>query len=114
MGFELQTHDDNYVIDFAVGWSLRKALRILAEYRDADKSPARPGRKQDDISVRMSWISFSALPCRVEKLDDSSRLDVVEIARVAWYASELIAFLVGLRTYQHYGIYHRLLPTEHQ
>jgi hypothetical protein len=30
----------------------------------------------------MAWISFGALPCRKNKLDDSSRLDVVEIARV--------------------------------
>jgi len=29
--------DHNYVIDFAVGWSLRTALGILAEYRDANK-----------------------------------------------------------------------------
>jgi len=28
-------------------------------------------------------FSFGALPCRKKKLDDSSRLDVVEIARVA-------------------------------
>jgi hypothetical protein len=34
----------------------------------------------------MAWISFGALPCRKKKLDDSSRLDVVEIARVAWHA----------------------------
>ena len=53
-------------------------------YRGADKSFARPGRKQANIYVRMTWISFGALPCRGEKkkLDDSSRLDVVEIARV--------------------------------
>ena len=30
----------------------------------------------------MVWISFGVLPCRGKKLDDSSRLDVVEIARV--------------------------------
>ena len=34
------------------------------------------------VFVRMAWISFGALPCRKKKLDDSSRLDVVEIARV--------------------------------
>jgi len=52
-------------------------------YRGADKSLARPGRKQANVSVRMAWISFGALPCRGGgKLDDSSRLDVVEIARV--------------------------------
>jgi len=52
-------------------------------YRGADKSLARPGRKQASISVRMVWVSFGAFPCREKKtLDDSSRLDVVEIARV--------------------------------
>jgi len=30
----------------------------------------------------MPWISFGAVPCKKKKLDDSSRLDVVEIARV--------------------------------
>ena len=46
-------------------------------------SLARPGRKQANISVRMACISFGDLPCRKKKeLDDSSRLDVVEIARV--------------------------------
>jgi len=29
----------------------------------------------------MAGISFGALPCRKKKLDDSLRLDVVEIAR---------------------------------
>ena len=33
-------------------------------YRGADKSLARPGRKQANVSVRMAWISFGALPCR--------------------------------------------------
>jgi len=51
-------------------------------YRGADKSLARPGRKQTNVSVRMALMSFGALPCRGGGLDDSSRLDVVEIARV--------------------------------
>jgi len=38
-----------------------------------------------NVSVRTAWISFGVLPSK--KNDDSSRLDVVEIARVAWYAS---------------------------
>jgi len=29
----------------------------------ADKSLARPGRKQANVSVRMARISFGALPC---------------------------------------------------
>ena len=41
------------------------------------------------------------LALQAEELDDSSRLDVLEIARVALCASEFVSFLVGLRTYQH-------------
>jgi len=37
------------------------------------------------------------------KLDDSSRLDVVEIARVPDMLPSFFPFLVGLRTYQHPG-----------
>ena len=51
-------------------------------YWSADKSLARPGSKQANLSARMASISFGALPCRKKKLDNSSRLDVVEIARV--------------------------------
>jgi len=52
-------------------------------YRGADKSLAPPGRMQANVSVRMELISFGALSCRGEKMfDDTSRLDVVEIARV--------------------------------
>jgi len=40
-----------------------------------------------NVSVRMAWISFGALSCRRKKVDYSSRLDVVEIAHVAWHAS---------------------------
>ena len=39
------------------------------------------------IFVRMAWISFGALPCRKKELDDSSRLDVLELKGVAWQAS---------------------------
>ena len=45
------------------------------------------GACSPNISIRMAWISFGALPCSKKKLDDSSRLDVVEIALVAWHAS---------------------------
>ena len=40
-----------------------------------------------NVSVRIAWFSFGALPCRKKKLYDSSRLHVVEIARVTWHAS---------------------------
>ena len=36
----------------------------LQVYRGSDKSSARPGRKQANVCVRMTWISFGALPCR--------------------------------------------------
>ena len=36
-------------------------------YRDADRSLARPGRKEAYVSVRMAWISFGVLPCRKKK-----------------------------------------------
>ena len=40
-----------------------------------------------NVSLRMAWISFDALSYRKNKLDESSRLNVVEIARTAWHAS---------------------------
>jgi len=47
-------------------------------YRGADKSLAQQGRKQANVSLRLA-------PCLAgkKKLDDSSHLDIVEIARVA-------------------------------
>ena len=72
-------------------------------YRGADKSLARPGRIQANVSVRMASISFGALPCK-KTLDDSSRIDVVEIARVPDMLPSLFPSWSGLRTYQHPGI----------
>ena len=51
----------------------------------------------------MNFLQRLAL--QAEELDDSSRLDVVEIARVALCASEFFSFLVGLRTYQHTDLF---------
>ena len=45
------------------------------------------GAWSPNVSVRMVWISLGALPCRKKKIDDSSRLHVVEIARITWHAS---------------------------
>ena len=61
--------------------SLKFHINIVL-YRGAHRSIARPGRKQANVSVRMTYISFGALPCKKKELDDSSRLDVIEIARV--------------------------------
>jgi len=39
------------------------------------------------LMLLSEWREFSSAPCLVgKKIDDSSRLDVVEIARVAWRA----------------------------
>jgi len=45
------------------------------------------GACSPNVSFRMAWIFFGALPSRGGKKLDSSCLDVVEIARVAWHAS---------------------------
>jgi len=56
---------------------------ITWSYRGADKPLTRPGRKPANVSVRGVGISFGALPCRGGgETYHSSRLDVVEIARV--------------------------------
>ena len=44
------------------------------------------GACSPNITVRMVWISFGALPCGGGGID-SSRLGVAEIARVAWHVS---------------------------
>jgi len=52
------------------------------------------------------WHEFPSSPCLAEKkkLDDSSRLDVVEIAIVPDMLPSLFPSWSGLRTYQHHGI----------
>ena len=71
-------------------------------YRSADTSLARPGRKQANVSV--NGVNFlRCLALQKKKLDDSSRLDVVEIARVPDMLPSLFPSLSGLRTYQHPG-----------
>jgi hypothetical protein len=52
-------------------------------YRNAQKSLARSGRKKANLSVRMAWIFLRRLALQGgKKLDDSTRHDAVEIARV--------------------------------
>ena len=50
-----------YIYKKAIFFFLTKQVQY---YRCADKSLARPGRKQANVSVRMAWISFGALPCK--------------------------------------------------
>ena len=47
--------------------SIRRAFRYEHSNRGADKSLARPGTKEANISFKMAWISFSTLPCRKKK-----------------------------------------------
>ena len=51
-------------------------------YRGADRSLARPGRKQANVFVRMGMNFLRRLALQEKKLDDSSRLYFIEIARV--------------------------------
>ena len=52
-------------------------------YRGADKSLARPGRKQVNFSLRIAWISFGALPCRGEKNLMSARVSMLLKSRAS-------------------------------
>ena len=51
--------------------------------RGADNSLARPGRKQANVSVRMAWISFGALPSRGEKNLMTARVSMLLISRAS-------------------------------
>ena len=70
-------------------------------YRGADKSLARPGKKQANVSVRMVWISFGALLCKERKTWWQLASRCCWNRARPWHASEIVSFLVGLRTYQH-------------
>ena len=72
--------------------------------RGADRSLARPEGKQANVSVIMAWISFGALPCRKKKTWWQLASPCCWNNARPWHASELVFFLVGLRTYQHPGI----------
>jgi len=57
-------------------------IKITGMYRGAGKSLARPGRKKK-LMFLSEWCEIPSASCLAgKKIDDSSRLDVVEIARV--------------------------------
>jgi len=62
----------------------------------ADKSLDRLGRKQANISIRMAWISFGALPCRKKKTWWQLASRFCWNLATPWDASELVSVLVGL------------------
>ena len=71
-----------------------------SNYIVADKSLARPGRKQANYPVRIAWISFGAFSCKGGgALWQLASRCCWNRAR-PWHASELLSFWVGLRTYQ--------------
>jgi len=60
-----------YLLCYAVTDKRKKpniVLSVTLMYKGADKSLAQPARKQANVSVRMAWISFGALPCRGRNL----------------------------------------------
>ena len=69
-------------------------------YRGADKSLVRPERKKANVFVRMAWISFSALPCRGKETWWQLASRFCWNRALSWHASEVVSFLIGLRTYQ--------------
>ena len=85
------------------GWTT--STNRTATYKSADKSLARTGMKQANVSVRMAWISFNALPCRkIKKTWWQLASRCCWNRAHPWHASELVSFLDGLRTYQLPGI----------
>jgi len=93
------THESTYLNIWTVlSHDSTCRYQVTAKHKGADKSLGRTGRKQANVSVRMAWISFGALPCRKRKTwwQPASRC-CWNRAR-PWHASELVSFLVGLRT----------------
>jgi len=72
--------------------------------RGADKFLARSGRKQANVSVRMTWISFGALPCRKKKNWWQLASWCCWNRECSCHVSELVSVLVRPRTYQDSGI----------
>jgi hypothetical protein len=78
------------------------SVKPTVTYKGADMFLAWPGRKQANVSVRMEWISFGALPCRKKTWWQLVPRCCWNHAR-PWHASKHVSFLVRLRTYQYPG-----------
>ena len=86
-----------------IQWRHDAQVLFLDLYKGPDKSLARPGRKQ--LMFLSEWREFPSAPCLAGKKKPWWQLAsrwCWNRARL-WYASELVSFLVGLRTYQHRG-----------
>jgi len=86
----------------AKGSNLKSKLQAVRHYTGELISPL-PDQKGNKLIFVSEWREFPSAPCLAggKKIDDSSRLDVAEIARVPDMFPRLFPFLVGLRTYQH-------------
>ena len=73
---------------------LQLQIAVGSRYKGADKSLARPGRKQANVSVRVAWISFGTLPCRKKPWWQLVSWCCWNRAR-PWHASELVSFWSG-------------------
>ena len=99
--------------------SIRNLRTRHAVVQDTDKVLARPVKKQDNVSVRMAWISFGTLPCKKKKTWWQLASRCCWNRARPWHASELVSFLIGLRTYQHPGkrdllIKHKFIQQTHK
>ena len=88
---------------FANFSQIRRNMHKIRIYSGADKSLARPGWKQANVSVRMASISLGALSCRKKNLMTARAPRFCWNRARPWYASELVSFVAGLKTYQHPG-----------
>ena len=63
--FEVKKEEEEEYVEF---WNLLIYACSIFIFLYADKSLAWPERKQANVSVRMAWISFGALPYRKRNL----------------------------------------------
>jgi len=82
----------------------RNTTRIVMKfYTCADKFLTRPGWKQANVSLS-ERLEFRSAPCLSKKTWWEHASQCCWNRARPWHASELVSFLVGLRTYQHLGI----------
>jgi len=80
---------------------------LLQLYRGADKSLARP-RKEKKLMFLSEWREFPSAPCLAGgKTTWQVASGYCWNRARPWRASELVSFLVGVRTYQHPGNWNR-------
>jgi len=81
-------------------WNIYPSKKNLARYRGADKSLARPGRKQARKHVRYTR-DFNNIETKAVKFLFSCKARRRRKFTPFWEKHYFVSFLVGLRTYQH-------------